>query len=141
MLKQVTVIGLLVDTSQLTDPAKMKEAWAVIEDLYNVTPFLKDLSEDKRRAYAANSVIATWSASAQRLEAVSMQKPAFIYDLENRVSELAREEGHARDASHTGADVEDDANNASFTAQINGIGDPFNFSFDDIDWSFWDAIS
>lgn len=124
---------------QLADVAKVKEAWALLVDLYAVVPFLMELSDDRRRAHAAGLAIASWNACRRKPGLESMAKPIFVSSLEERMSQLGDGAGATQEvlnAPNVVEPVEPD-----FWQGQGDFGEPFNFNFADIDWSFWDSIS
>jgi hypothetical protein len=131
------VIGILVDMTLLTDITKIQSAWSLLADLYAVTDHLTDMSEDRRTLHAAKSVIATWNECRQKPGLESMEKPAFVSQLEGLLAEA--EGSVAEDAS--GKESQMDVA-LDFGQGRTGEDDlqPFGFEFADIDWAFWDSM-
>ena len=133
-----TVIGILVDMSGLTDVTMIQSAWSLLSELYAVVDQLKDMSEDRRTLHAAKSVIATWYECRQKPGLTDMEKPEFVSQLEEILTEtegIVIEDTNDKDAPMSslldfgqGRAGEDDLQ-------------PFGFEFADIDWAFWDSIS
>ncbi|KAJ3542463.1 hypothetical protein NM208_g4082 [Fusarium decemcellulare] len=130
-------IGVLIDTSNLKDVDRIKSAWALLAELYAVVNHISDLSDDRRYAHAAKSVVATWYECRQKLDLRSMQKPDFVSELERRLEEL--------ESNIVGDTAKDGQTNASQDLWQGRPGEeelqPFGFEFTDIDWAFWDSIS
>ncbi|KAF4979787.1 hypothetical protein FDECE_18006 [Fusarium decemcellulare] len=130
-------IGVLVDMSKLKDVDMIKSAWALLAELYAVVDHISNLSDDRRYAHAAKSVVATWYECRQKLDLRSMQKPDFVSGLERRLGEL--------ESNIVGDTAKDGQTNASRDFWQGRSGEeelqPFGFEFTDIDWVFWDSIS
>ncbi|KAF4469582.1 hypothetical protein FALBO_3509 [Fusarium albosuccineum] len=130
-------IGVLVDMSNLKDVDMIKSAWALLAELYAVVDHISNLSDDRRYAHAAKSVVATWYECRQKLDLRSMQKPDFVSELERRLGEL--------ESNIVGDTANDGQTNASQDFWQGRPGEeelqPFGFEFTDIDWAFWDSVS
>ncbi|KAF5660542.1 hypothetical protein FHETE_8882 [Fusarium heterosporum] len=129
-------IGILVDLPNLADVNLMRSAWALLAELYAVADHLSDISEDKRNAQAAKSVVATWYECRQKPALRDMPKPDFVSELERRLLEL--EGNFAGDAS--GSEGQAELQNLWQTRPGEDDLQPFGFEFTDIDWAFWDSI-
>ncbi|KAJ4248379.1 hypothetical protein NW762_012710 [Fusarium torreyae] len=133
-------IGVLVDIST-KDVNMIKEAWALLSELYAVAGHLSELGEDRRNAHAARSVVAVWYESCQKPGLRTMEKPCFVSHLETGLSGL--ESSAARiDAANKDGQAGGDLPADIWQAQP-GEDDfqPIGSEFADIDWAFWDSIS
>ncbi|KAH7183259.1 uncharacterized protein B0J16DRAFT_163200 [Fusarium flagelliforme] len=132
------LIGILVDMSSLTDVTMIQSAWSLLSELYAVADQLTDMPEDRRTSHAAKSVIATWYECRQKPGLTDMEKPEFVSQLEEILTET---EGNVIEYTN-----DKDAPMSSLLEF--GLGrageddlQPFGFEFADIDWAFWDSIS
>ncbi|KAM0355065.1 hypothetical protein ACHAPU_000917 [Fusarium lateritium] len=130
-------IGILVDLPNLADVNLMKSAWTLLAELYAVAGHLSDISDDKRNAQAAKSVVATWYECRHKPGLRDMLKPDFVSGLERRLLELERND--AGDVSGSVGQV--DLQNLWQTRTGEDDLQPFGFEFADIDWAFWDSIN
>ncbi|KAF4993563.1 hypothetical protein FGRMN_6422 [Fusarium graminum] len=129
-------IGILVDLPNLADVNLMRSAWILLAELYAVADHLSDISDDKRNAQAAKSVVATWYECRQKPALRDMPKPDFVSKLERRLLEL--EGSFAGDANGNAGQI--DLQNVWQTRAGEDDLQPFGFEFTDIDWAFWDSI-
>ncbi|KAM0444948.1 hypothetical protein ACHAQK_002485 [Fusarium lateritium] len=130
-------IGILVDMPNLSDVTMIKSAWTLLAELYSVTAHISDLSEDRRNAHAARSVVATWYECRQKQGLRDMEKPGFVSDLERRMWEL---DGNAA-GDVRGSDGQIDVQDLWQIRSRDDELQPFGFEFADIDWAFWDSMS
>ncbi|KAK2472753.1 hypothetical protein H9L39_14928 [Fusarium oxysporum f. sp. albedinis] len=130
-----SVIGILVDMSNLADVNLIKSAWTLLSQLYAVADHLSDLEDDRRKSHAARSVVATWYECRQKPGLTEMQKPGFVTKLEKDLAELERK---------TIAELESQFGVPQEVWQTRPVEtelQPFGFEFADIDWAFWDSIN
>jgi hypothetical protein len=113
----------------------------MLTDLYAVVAHLSDLSYDRRNAAAAKSVVATWYECQQNSGLGPTMKPPFVSDLEERLAEY--------DDMNQTLDHRDPTEGQTPTPfpqlwdneGVEGYLQPFDFSFAEIDWSFWENMS
>ncbi|KAF4437485.1 hypothetical protein F53441_13022 [Fusarium austroafricanum] len=92
------------------------------------------ISDDRRKAHAARSVIATWYECQQKPGLGGMAKPKFVSKLEDDIAAL---EGNAVGGGDVQVDGLQEWQNGSGEDELQ----PFGFEFADIDWAFWESIS
>ncbi|KAL9109897.1 MAG: hypothetical protein Q9227_005420 [Pyrenula ochraceoflavens] len=128
-------MGVLVEASRQHETAKTNRIWGLLSDLYSTNSTLWELSEDRRKAQAAELVITAWKARQNKLDH-QLQKPDFVANLETRLAEHR--------LLLQGGAVKQETNESVATSHSVLLGEEmdalFNIDFQDIDWSFWSGI-
>ena len=117
--------------------------WDLLSRLYATDIALSQLSEDRRRSYAAGLIVRAWKARQGSADpSQGLQKPDFVVNLEAQVSRPHR--GLVQDiGTKAGQDNSEQSGepvtSEAFPTEPN-IDAIFDFDLQDIDWSFWSSI-
>ena len=168
------VIFVLIEARKLYDTPKAEAIWELIDRVYSANNDLANFQSDGRKTYAAELIVAAWKAREDFLLSCHQkspelyfppQKPAFVADLESRLSKSSIDgqlpQGPKKRKANTAFGVSDSHRVVKDTTMSNGQSnqvshdtDPVekesagdldmstfgDFDFGDIDWSFWDGI-
>ena len=159
------MVYVLFEANRLSDVPKADKIWALLSDVYTVNSSLLELDEDRRKSYAAELTLAAWKAREdfltrrQRRQPDTfrpLQRPTFIAELENKLSDFIRlgnplgpnkrkpDQAELLDTAPTKRSVpttgtqgfESSGDNLLSQLDLDTIA---YIDFDNIDWSFWEA--
>lgn len=154
------MVYVVIEARWKSNTRKAEQIWELLSEVYAANRGLSELSKDRRKAYAVELMVAAWKPRDKFLFEQSQRddgyhppkEPAFLVALEVEVAKL--KEADTTDQSkrkHDDAEIVDlppvkkSAISIDTQPQVVPMGDPaigqFDFDFDDVDWSFWNAIT